>query len=572
MSQVFNPWHTTAQRTFSTLSPFEKCIIGTLILILAVSSIVLFVRISNTFLVKVPVKGGSLTEGVIGSPRFINPLLAISDSDRDLTELVYSGLMVSTPEGELVPNLAERYEISEDGTMYTFTLRENALFHDGTPVTVDDVVYTVLMAQNATLKSPLRATWDGVLVQKVDDRTVEFTLPRPYAPFLRTTTLGILPKHIWENVSPDQFPFSQINVEPIGSGPFKIKTIKRNDSGLPSFYTLSSFDEYLLGEPYLNTLTLRFYPNEEKLLEAYARKEIDAMNSISPERARDLAQSERIETSPLPRIFGLFLNQNRRDLFLDKTLRETLRDAIPKNRITGEVLAGFGTIIDSPIPPGIIAETTEPETGEPDIDALRQTLLDDGWEVDEETGTLIRETDEGTQRLSFSITTSNTLELKSVASIVAESWRALGAEVDLRFFETSDLNQNVIRPRDYEVLLFGEIVGRELDLFSFWHSSQRNDPGLNIALYASITADSLLEKARTTTDEEERYTLLQEFEEEVRAEVPAIFLYAPLFIYVVPESIQNLSLGPVTTSAERFSNVHEWYKETEKVWPLFQKN
>ena len=162
-------------------------------------------------------------------------------------------------------------------------------------------------------------------------------------------------------------------------------------------------------------------------------------------------------------------------------------------------------------------------------------------------------------------------ELKAAAGIIAEEWRSIGADVDLKIFETGDLNQNVIRPRKYDALFFGEIVGRELDLFAFWHSSQRNDPGLNIALYANITVDKLLEDARTTADYSERLIKYEEFEQEIAEDIPAIFVYSPDFIYIIPKNIKGLELGSVTTPSERFLNIHEWYIETDSVWSFFAK-
>jgi len=211
------------------------------------------------------------------------------------------------------------------------------------------------------------------------------------------------------------------------------------------------------------------------------------------------------------------------------------------------------------------------ENYETRVDKAKSILLDDGWEIDEETGVLTREKKDETQRLTFSILTSSTPELKAVAQMVTEAWKNIGVEADAKFFETSDLNQNVIRPRRYDALLFGEIVGRELDLFSFWHSSQRNDPGLNIALYANITADDILARARENANRTERENLYREFEKEIENDIPAIFLYSPLFIYIVPEKINGIELGPVTTTGERFLNIHKWYVETEYVWPFFTK-
>ena len=201
--------------------------------------------------------------------------------------------------------------------------------------------------------------------------------------------------------------------------------------------------------------------------------------------------------------------------------------------------------------------------------SAREMLENNGWEFDEETKIWGKKTKKSESQLRFSLSTSDTPELKAVAEIIVEEWRELGAEVSLKIFESGDLNQNVIRPRKYDALLFGEIVSRELDLFAFWHSSQRNDPGLNIALYANITADKLLEDARAATDRNVMIEKYEEFEKEVDADVPAVFVYSPDFIYITPKNVKALELGAVTTPAERFLNIHQWYIATDKIWNFF---
>ncbi|HEX9609088.1 MAG TPA: ABC transporter substrate-binding protein [Candidatus Paceibacterota bacterium] len=559
------------QGTIKRFSPFERLIFGVFVVAFTASLFALVAYANSFFLVEVPSKGGSITEGIVGSPRFINPLLAISDADRDLTALVYSGLMRPNADGTLVPDLAERYEISEDGVTYTFTLRDGVAFHNNEPVTAEDVVFTVRLAQDPTIKSTKRASWDGVIAEAVDKRTVRFTLSQPYSPFLENTTLGIMPKRIWEGVNSEQFPFSQFNVEPIGSGPYRVHDIKRNASGLPESYELRPFSNFSLGTANIASLTIRFYANKEGLMSAYRSGAVEALNSIDPEQAAHL-QEARIETTPLPRIFAVFFNQNQAPVFTDIAARRALDIALDRERIVSSVLAGFGTAIYNPIPPGIIPQES-PEhatlSAEDRIVEARSVLERNGWKQNEEGFWQKKDGDE-VKSLRFSLATSNTPELKAAAQVAAESWQALGAEVTLQFFDTADLNLNVIRPRRYDALLFGEIVGRELDLFAFWHSSQRNDPGLNIALYANITTDSLLEKVRSESDRETRLTHYQSFEKEVRDDVPSVFVYTPNFIYIVPQKLQGLKLGTITTSADRFTNVHEWYIDTDRVWTFFQ--
>jgi len=204
-------WHipksSAILKAIASFSITEKIIFYFFLCVLIVSSFLLLWKVNQSFLVEFPARGGQLKEGIIGSPRFINPILAMSDADRDMTSLIYSGLMKSNSKGDLVPDLAESYSISKDGLVYKFKLKDNVYFHNGEKVTTDDVEFTINETQDSALKSPKRANWDGVTVKKLNDREIEFVLKQPYSPFLENTTLGILPKKIWANFDSDQFSF-----------------------------------------------------------------------------------------------------------------------------------------------------------------------------------------------------------------------------------------------------------------------------------------------------------------------------------------------------------------------------
>lgn len=554
------------------LSPFDKLLVGLTFLFVLGSFLWVLNSLNAHLTERVPAPGGSITEGVIGSPRFINPLLAISDADRDLTQLVYAGLLHAKPDGELIPALAASYSISDDGLTYTFQIREDAQFHDGTPVTAEDVVFTVKQAQNAALKSPKRANWEGVGVEARGEREVAFILQQPYAPFLENATLGILPKHIWEQASAEQFPFSQFNTEPVGAGPFEVAAIRRNASGIPVAYELKPFADYVLGEPYLREVTLRFYPNEDTLITAYERGEIQALNSVTPERVGIIKQRGDTELVhvPLPRIFAVFFNQNTNTVFTRTEVRKALNRSIDRAAIIDEVLAGFGAPITGPLPTTLTPPAVAGAQALEDRESAVEILEENGWEREEESGVWVRESDDGDQRLAFTLTSSNVPELKNTALALKKQWEEFGAEVSVRFFDSNDLTQTVIRPREYEALFFGEIIGRERDFFAFWHSSQRNDPGLNVALYANITTDKLLEKARTTPRKKDQTPLFQEFATEVRNDIPAVFVYAPEFIYLKPKQVQGAQFGIITTASDRFLNAHEWFTKTDTIWTFLR--
>ena len=537
-----------------TFSPSERLLFYIFTAALGMSTLTLLAGVNARASVTVPGEGGTLTEGVIGTARFINPLLAITEPDRDLAYLVYSGLTRISPNGTIISDLASSYEISEDGTTYTFTLRQNLTFHDGTLLTAEDVMFTIRAAQNPDIKSSRRADWEGVTVATPDPKTVVFTLPRPYAPFLENTTLGILPAHVWQSVSPEEFPFTSLNTNPIGSGPFKVSKIERDKTGAAILYELTPFNRFTLGTPHLKKITMLFFSNETTLVDAWNTGHIDSFAGVSPSELSHLNGQARIIQAPLPRIFGVFFNQGHAPVLADLAVRAALDAAIDKQTLVNSILGGYTKSADT-------REESTPWNG---IEEARAILERSDWEYSDEEQVWQKDK----QNLTFSLATSDSPELSATAEALAASWRAAGINVDIHVYPVSELNSTVIRPRAYDAILFGEVVGRTLDLFAFWHSSQRNDPGLNLALYTNSRADDMLANARATTNRKEREALYTSFTEILEEERPAIFLYAPELLYVLPETIQGVQLGTLTTPAERFSGVYKWYTNTEQVWSI----
>ncbi len=542
----------------ANLSFLERLLLGALTLVLAGSTVGMLLSIRSVFLRSIPASGGHLTEGLIGTPRFINPVIARSNADKDLIELLYSGLMRPAPDGTLIPDLAEGYTVSTDGTLYTFTIRDDARFHDGMPVTADDVAYTITSIQNPLLGSPLIRAWEGITVHVEDTRTISFKLPKPYAQFIDNLTIGILPHHLWADANEETFSMWKYNSEPVGSGPFMLDSIERDDSGVPVAYVLTRFPGFVLGEPFIDRITMRMYGNERDLIRAFEKGTIDALHDIDPASVEGLTQDTgHVLAFPLPRVFALFFNQNHNQLFAEHTVREALSVAVDPQKIIDEVLHGYGTALAGPLPPPLTSET---DSTVHTIDAARTILEDDGWQRGDD-GIYVK----GKQRLSFTITTASTPELKETAEILARIYQTLGAEVDVEVFDLGVLHQDVIRPRSYDALLFGQVVGRNGDLYPFWHSSQRNDPGLNISLYTNRDADDILSDIRTTLDDEKKSELYAKLGDVIRADYPAVFLYAPHFVYVVPETLKGLASGPIDEGFERFMNVYQWHFGTRNV-------
>jgi peptide/nickel transport system substrate-binding protein len=446
----------------NSFSRLERLLFFGLVSIFILSTGAILNKINNKYLVEVPTLGGSLTEGVIGeAPRFINPLLATSDSDRDLTQLIYSGLLRVDQDGKYIGDLAESYDISEDGLTYTFKIRAGAVWHDGKPVTSDDIEFTIQKARDPSIKSYKRPSFEGVTVEKIDDKTVVLKLKQPYSPFLENTTIGILPKHIWNSVDAETFPYSKSNMSPIGSGPYKIESISNktvedsisNISTVPESYDLVSFKDFTLGQPMIENLKIRFYPNEEALLTAYRSGEVNSINTIPPQTARAMEeQSIKIIHSTLPRIFAVFLNQNHSKVLVDKAVRKALDTAIDKNEIVKSVLFGYGKTIDGPVP--ALQADIEVATSTR-IDSAKKILTKGGWKFNTKKNVWEKGSAKAPLTLSLDISTADTPELKNATMLIKKNWEELGVKVNVKVFEIGDLNQNVIRPIKYDALFFG---------------------------------------------------------------------------------------------------------------------
>ncbi len=487
------------------------------LLVLALIALVSFLgilsEINKKFGVETPAFGGTLREGIVGNPRFINPLLAQTDADRDMVELVYSGLFRYDGEGKIVPALAEKYEMSQDGLAYTIGLKNKLYWSDGKNLTADDVVFTVSLAKNPLVQSPKRASWEGVITEKIDEKTIAFRLSKPYSPFLENLTLGILPQHLWEKIPPSQMPFAELNTGPIGSGPYKIASVRKDSKGSIASIKTKANKYFSLGQPNIKTVILYFYPDEERALRDFSSGALDSLGAISPKNVSEIDGDNKINKISLKRIIAVFLNSGSNKALASANTRRALNLATDKTGLVEKILMGYGTVVDGPLPRQADENIYDP-------DEARAILSKQKTET------------------AFILTTVKTPELVDIAENLKNMWSSAGFKVELKTFPVEDLEQGVIGPRRYDAFLYGEeVVGENPDPFAFWHSSQRTHPGYNIALYANSRVDKMLEEVRVTQGAENKEKLYNEIHREIRKDLPAIFLFSPHYIYVTPQNI-----------------------------------
>lgn len=502
--------------------------------------------------------------------------------------------MRKNPEGEFIPDLAESFNVSPDGLNYTFKIKKDIEFHDGTKVTANDVIFTIEKIKDPIIKSSRKNGWEGVTVNKKDDYTITFTLSQPYISFMDNTTIGILPSLLWKDVDVNKFNLSPLNTKAIGSGPYKIKTVVKNSDGTSGEYKLERFNNFSLGKPRIKYLNIISYANEKDLIKALLNNSIDQAGGISPENTENIKNDNyAIRMPTLPRIFGIFFNTNNSKIFTDQSIIKAFNLAIDRQDIVNQVLGGYGSTIYNPIPEKIIANNNEKIYSNTTIDEANMILEKAGWikGVDgirtkggDTTKTITKKVKGKTitetvtiksktpaVRLSFSLTTGDTPSLRQTTLLIKEQLAKIGAEVDIsKVYETGQLNQ-IIRTRNYEALFFGQIVNHESDLYSFWHGSQRIDPGLNIAMYNNKKVDNLLESIQKILDSDNRMDKYEELMKEFNSNIPAILIYSPKYLYATSPNLNNVSFDYITTPSDRFSSVYNWSIDTDKVWKIFTK-
>jgi peptide/nickel transport system substrate-binding protein len=613
------------------LSLREKRLLKGFISVAFVASLLLGYNIYRTNSELIPTNGGEYIEGVIGKPQFINPVLAgNNETDSDVTRLVYSSLLRFGLNLELVPDAAESYTVSEDQKQYTVRLKENILWHDGERLTVDDIIFTVEMIKNPQIFSPLQSNFRGVSIERVDEHSVRFILKEPYAPFLNSLTFGILPLHKWGNIEPKNFPLAKMNLEPVGSGPFKASALKQDEFGDIRSYTLVRNDQYYGRKPYIEKITFKFFSNIEAAVDALAGKGLLGI-SFLPRSSRAVMEKNKnlkYYSSSLPQYTALFYNLRDSEILKQKAIRKALTMAIDRETLTNNILQGAAETIYSPILPGNVGYSTDLAHITFNQDEANKILDAAGWKRispkeyydviqknkiqaeredtnnensgegkvsiavtdastknDDETSTENVDTEnpvdenlletlkqqefyrkKGNTILELNITTVDQSEYRAVAEKIQEDWRRIGARVDLFSVETNKMNSEVIIPRLYNVLLYGEVVGPDPDPYPYWHSSQNTNGGLNLSLYSNKKVDVLLEDARLTHDTEKRSEYYREFQQILIEDVPAAFLYSPEYQYAVDSQVKNIAEKKMFLPQDRFSDIEEWYMKTKKVF------
>lgn len=564
------------------LSKTERLFVRILTGVVIVSTLCLFINIYWTHSTQTPKDGGTYTEGLVGTPHYINPLFASSsDVDLDLTGLIYSGLLKFTNAG-LIKDLANDYQISSDQKVYTFQLRQDVKWHDGENLTANDVIFTFNRINDQKTKTPLLFNFRGTTIEKIDDYTIRFTLPEPFAPFLESLTVGILPEHIWENIQPENMTLAEYNLKPIGSGAYKFKSLIKNKNGNIKSFNLEKNDAYYEKPAFINELTFKFYQDFEQAVEALNNKNVEGISYLPKEIRGRIINNRNLNFHllQLPQYTATFFNYRNNPVLKDVAIRKLLSHGVNKEKIVNEILNAEATVIDSPVLKGSLGYTDDfekfpynPEYAKAELEKAGWVLSDYKKEKKVEGDAQITATDEypfqvrkkKDNYLEFTLTTVNQPENVAIAKELQKDWQLIGAKINLVVVDTSKI-QDTIKNRDYEILLYGQILGEDPDPYPFWHSNQETHPGLNLTSLNNPTIDKLLEDARKTTDDAKRAVQYAQFQKLLADSVPAIFLFSPTYTYPQNKKIKGFDSERLILPANRFNQITSWYIKTDRSW------
>ena len=611
-------WPSRAQMHYlgRFLTKTEKATIGLMFFLIFSVLIVWGVVVIPKHRIIQPKNGGEYTEALVGQPKLINPIFApANDVDADLAPLVYARLFTIGTEQKLMPELASGLTIGEDSKTYTIKLREDAVWTDGEKITADDVVYTLETIQNPETNSPLYPAFNGVTVEKINDYELRLTLKEPYAPFAGSLTLGIIPEHVFGQITPASLRLAKENLQPqVVSGPWQFSKMIKNETNIETI-TFERNSRFFGELPYLKKLSFKFYQDFAQAADELHAKAIMGLAFLPRNLSETLAGKNFLSYDlRLPQYTALFFNQSAQPFLKNADLKLALAKAIDKKTVLQSALGDQGTTIDSPILPGFIGYNPDIQKIGYSVDESN-TTLDKEWprltpeeyfslkrdEVIKEridavknnddfkansstiTADITREVEEAIRSsmrpdqtfyrkskkdevLSLTITTVDSPEYQNAAETLALMWRAVGVQTSVQVVPGRQIGRDVLKGREYEILLYGEILGDDPDPYPFWHSSQTEYPGLNLAMYSDRSVDKLLEDGRFTTSTEARTKIYKDFQDQLIKALPAIFLYSPSYEYLVDKEVKGVNIGRIYSPADRFNELNKWYVKTKWGW------
>jgi peptide/nickel transport system substrate-binding protein len=553
---------------FALMKRLRWQILVVLVTLVLVGILLLSQQTVTTVIEAQPTIGGVYTEALIGSMGRLNPLLDWNNSpDRDVNRLLYSGVMRFDARGMPEADLAESWGTTEDGTIYNFTLRPNAVWHDGMPVTSDDVVFTIELMKSPASFYPqdVKELWSKIEVVRLNDKTLQFKLPEPYAPFLDYMAFGVLPKHLLSGIPLEQVLNAEFNLKPVGSGPYKFDHLLV-EGGQITGVVLTAFEQYYRDKPYIEQVIFKYYPTASAAMDAFTAGDVAGISQVTPDILPQALADDKLSiyTSRIPQIGFVLFNLNKPEVpFLqDAKVRRALMLGLNRQRLIDVFLQGQAIPADGPILPGSWAHYEGMERLPYDADAAISLLKQLGYTLPAD-GSNVRTKDD--QSLTFSLVHPDDAVHTQMAQSIQANWAAIGVKVDLIAVPYDQLINDYLTPHQYQAALVELALARtpDPDPYPFWHQAEATG-GQNYSQWDNRTASEYLEQARVTTDFGLRARLYRNFQVIFSRELPALPLYVPVYSYGVNKTVQGVQMPPLFEPSDRLSLITQWYLVTRR--------
>ena len=543
-----------------TFSRTERAWAVIALILAIISGIYILVVFVNKVTYIAPASGGTYTEGVVGQVAFVNPVLAREGTpDEDVVSLTFANML----------DLAESIKPSNNFQTWNVRLKEGVQWQDGSPITSDDVIFTVQTIKNPDTGSPLAHDWQNITPTYISAREVQFQLTSPYAPFENLLRqLRPIPKKLFADISPANIKLSAYNLQPIGSGPFAYKALTERNDGFITAYALTRNALYAtIGQrPYLSGITINFFENEQKLLQAFNMGIIDGFGTSDPLVAHGIQINAEVHLVPMMKYYAVFFNQNADPALADSAVRNALNAAIDRQKIITDVFKGKATPEQGPVPLLANDASSTPQlAGQSATTTVQNILTQGGWVMGN--GGWQKTTKSGTLELAPTLTVPNVPILMNLAQELKDEWQAAGITVTIQSVDPTTLQDTLIKTRNYSMLLFGNVLLANPDLFNFWSSTQSYYPGLNLSLYSNSTVDALIQSLKQMPSPSSvRTQTLQTLSDTIVRDMPAIFLVSPQYLYVTRMGMNGITIPTISLPEDRFNNAASWYIHTRRIF------
>ena len=507
---------------------------------------------------------GTYAEAVLGPVDTLNPLFARTSAEESASQLLFSRILKYDTTGSLGNDLATDVQVDTTGKIYTVKLRTDTRWHDGIQLRADDVAFTVGLLKNPAVRSTITG-WSDIEVAAVDESTVTFTLPAVYAAFPHAlATFPVVPKHILSKVEPNSIRENDFSNSPIGSGVFKLRFVQDVDViGGRKIVYMERNNQYYKGISKLEQFQMHVYSTQETIVSALATGEVNAAADLSAANIKQVS-AERYDIKSQPTKSGVYaLFNTTRDSLKDKAVRQALQIGTDTKAIRSQLP---GTVANLELP-FIDKQLGEAAPKVPTYDpVLAKKKLDDaGWKLD---GTTRKK--DGVD-LKLMVVTSKDSDFERVLETLVGQWRALGVVVDTQVVDPSDASQQVVQdilqPRNFDVLLYQLTIGADPDVFAYWHSSQTSTSGFNFSNYSNPISDDALSSARTRLEPSLRNAKYITFAKQWIEDAPAIGLYQSTTNYVSSKNAASFNKKNVfVTPVDRYDDILYWSVGTRPVY------